>query len=260
MQWRHHASGISERHGFRNLCSEWRIEQIERERKRDRERGVGVEWTDSCCELLPSTKIQWEAKSKIPWKQRRWKRSRGDHRFVRTVKSQSRTRTVDSHAYVRQPQVLFHIADRYKQTKRHARDVMACERKWMVDHKLLHPSWHQLSIIFLLHKKLFLSQVCIACPRQLGAPPPQHWWSGLFPKLSVSSLPHSPHTPHITSTHMKQICLRLPLLANWQHEWGSRYHQPNRQERFFADVGVLAEIGDGDLEKCQRSLVSQGTK
>ena len=46
-------------------------------------------------------------------------------------------------------------------------------------------------------KALFLSQVCIACSQQQGAPPPRHWWSGLFSKLSVSSLPHSPHTPHI---------------------------------------------------------------
>ena len=83
-------------------------------------------------------------------------------------------------------------------------------------------------------------------------------WS--FPKaLSLLAASFSTHPAHHLNAHETNVS-QVSCARKKAPRVGSHFHQRNRRERLFADVGLLAEIGDGDLEKCHWSMASRGKK
>ena len=95
----------------------------------------------------------------------------------------------------------------------------AGERKCVVDHKLLHPSWHQRSIISLLHKNSFpLTSMHSLSPTATGASSTALAVCS-FPKaLSLLAASSSTHPTHHLYAH-ERMYLRPPVLADRLYEW-----------------------------------------
>ena len=139
--------------------------------------------------------------------------------------------------------------------------VTAGERKWVVDHKLHNQLWHQLSIILLLHKTQafpLTSMHSLSLTATGTFSTALVVWS--FPKapslLAASFSTHiwRAHHPVAHETNVSSCARKQAPRVD------SHYHERNRREIRLSDVGVLAEIGDGDLKKGRLTMPRQGKK